>query len=41
MTVKSNRWIRRMAEEHQLIQPFDAMLVRESGGRRIIFDLNF
>jgi dCTP deaminase len=36
MTVKSDRWIRRMAEEHQLIQPFDATLVRESGGRRII-----
>ena len=25
-----------MAEEHQLIQPFDATLVRESAGRRII-----
>ena len=25
-----------MAEEHQLIQPFEASLVRESGGRRII-----
>ena len=36
MTVKSDRWIRRMAEEHQLIQPFDATLVRESAGRRII-----
>jgi dCTP deaminase len=36
MTVKSDCWIRRMAEEHQLIQPFDATLVRESGGRRII-----
>ncbi|MCA1618996.1 MAG: hypothetical protein LC795_06725 [Acidobacteria bacterium] len=36
MSVKSDRWIRRMAEEHQLIQPFDATLVRESGGRRII-----
>ena len=36
MTVKSDRWIRRMAEGHQLIQPFDATLVRESGGRRII-----
>src|SRR5215208_1669851 len=36
MSVKSDRWIRRMAEEHQLIQPFEAALVRESGGRRII-----
>ena len=36
MTVKSDRWIRRMVEEHQLIQPFDAQLVREVEGRRII-----
>jgi dCTP deaminase len=36
MTVKSDRWIRHMAEEQQLIQPFDAMLVRETDGRRII-----
>ena len=36
MTVKSDRWIRRMAEEHQLIQPFDATLLRETDGRRII-----
>src|ERR1044072_4775685 len=36
MSVKSDRWIRRMAEEQQLIQPFDAALVRESSGRRII-----
>ena len=36
MAVKSDRWIRLMAEQHQLIQPFDAALVRETGGRRII-----
>jgi deoxycytidine triphosphate deaminase len=30
MAVKSDRWIRLMAEERQLIQPFDAALVRES-----------
>jgi len=36
MSVKSDRWIRRMAEEQQLIQPFEATLVRESDGRRII-----
>src|ERR671917_1953613 len=36
MSVKSDRWIRRMAEEQQLIQPFEATLVRESAGRRII-----
>jgi dCTP deaminase len=36
MTVKSDRWIRRMVEEVSLIQPFDATLVREVDGRRII-----
>jgi dCTP deaminase len=36
MTVKSDRWIRRMAEEQQLIQPFDPVLVRDREGRRII-----
>ncbi len=36
MTVKSDRWIRRMAEESNLIQPFSAQLVRETEGRRII-----
>jgi dCTP deaminase len=36
MTVKSDRWIRRMAEESQLIEPFDAELVRSIDGRRII-----
>jgi deoxycytidine triphosphate deaminase/intein/homing endonuclease len=36
MTVKSDRWISRMAEEHKLIQPFNATLVREVEGRRII-----
>ncbi|HEX7175202.1 MAG TPA: dCTP deaminase [Pyrinomonadaceae bacterium] len=36
MTVKSDRWIRRMAEEAGLIQPFNPTLVRETDGRRII-----
>ena len=36
MTVKSDRWIRRMAEEAALIQPFNPTLVREVDGRRII-----
>src|SRR2546423_4957622 len=36
MTVKSDRWIRRMAEEAQLIQPFDSQLFRQIEGRRII-----
>ena len=36
MTVKSDRWIRHMAEEAGLIHPFDSQLVREVDGRRII-----
>ena len=36
MTVKSDRWIRQMAEEAALIQPFNPTLVREVDGRRII-----
>ncbi|HEX8071569.1 MAG TPA: dCTP deaminase [Pyrinomonadaceae bacterium] len=36
MTIKSDLWIRRMAEEAQLISPFNATLVREVDGRRII-----
>lgn len=36
MSVKSDRWIRRMAEEAQLINPFEARLIREVGGMRII-----
>ncbi len=36
MTVKSDRWIRQMAEEAQLIRPFEGRLVREFEGRRII-----
>src|ERR671932_547408 len=36
MTVKSDLWIRRMAGEARLIDPFNATLVREVEGRRII-----
>lgn len=36
MTVKSDRWIRRMAAEAGLISPFSEQLIREHEGRRII-----
>lgn len=36
MTVKSDRWIRRMAEKEGLIHPFDSRLVRDLDGRKII-----
>ena len=36
MTIKSDKWIRRMAEQHGLIDPFEPGQVREVEGRRVI-----
>jgi len=36
MTVKSDKWIRRMVLEHGMIVPFEERLIREVEGRRII-----
>lgn len=36
MSIKSDRWIQRMAREHGMIEPFEAKQVRESGGKKII-----
>ena len=36
MTIKSDVWLRRMAEEHKMIDPFLPELVRETNGSRII-----
>ena len=36
MGVKPDRWIRRMAAEQRLIEPFEPHQVRERGGRRVI-----
>jgi dCTP deaminase len=36
MTIKSDSWLRRMAEEAQMISPFLSELVREVNGNRII-----
>jgi len=36
MSIKSDLWIRRMAEEQQMIEPFLPELVREKNGNRII-----
>ena len=36
MTIKSDRWIRRMAEERRMIEPFEAGQVKEAGGRRLV-----
>jgi len=36
MTIKSDIWLRRMAEEQQMITPFLPELVRETNGNKII-----
>ncbi len=36
MTIKSDIWLRKMAEEHGMISPFLAELVRERDGNKII-----
>ncbi|MDE2251061.1 MAG: dCTP deaminase, partial [Gammaproteobacteria bacterium] len=36
MSIKSDKWIRRMASEQRMIEPFAHQQVRSEGGRRII-----
>ena len=36
MSIKSDRWIRRMAEEHGMIDPFEPGQVRENAQGRIV-----
>ena len=36
MSIKSDIWLRRMAEEHEMITPFLPELVREEDGHKII-----
>ena len=36
MTIKSDRWIRRMAAEHRMIEPFEPGQVRAAGGHKIV-----
>ena len=36
MTIKSDKWIRRMAAEHRMIEPFEPGQVKEALGRRIV-----
>ncbi len=36
MSIKSDHWIRRMAEQQQMIEPFEAGQVRYSGDDRVI-----
>ena len=36
MSIKSDKWIRRMAAEHGMIDPFEPGQVREAGGQKIV-----
>ena len=36
MAIKSDRWIRRMAVEHRMIEPFEPAQVKERQGRKIV-----
>ena len=36
MSIKSDRWIRSMAEQHGMIEPFEPGQVREASGQRIV-----
>ena len=36
MTVKSDKWITKMAQNHQMIEPFCSAQVRNSDGQRVI-----
>ncbi|HET7306876.1 MAG TPA: dCTP deaminase [Gammaproteobacteria bacterium] len=36
MSIKSDKWIRRMAEEHRMIEPFEAGQVRANEGGKIV-----
>ena len=36
MTIKSDKWIRRMAAAQRMIEPFEPHEVKEIDGRRIV-----
>jgi dCTP deaminase len=36
MSIKSDKWIRRMAEGHGMIEPFEPGQVRQVGGKKIV-----
>ena len=36
MTVKSDRWIRRMAREHGMIEPFEPDQIKQTAGRAVV-----
>ena len=36
MTIKSDKWIRRMATEHRMIEPFESSQIRYANGNKIV-----
>ena len=36
MTIKSDKWIRRMASENAMIEPFEPNQIRHENGRKIV-----
>ncbi|MFZ9346998.1 MAG: dCTP deaminase, partial [Burkholderiaceae bacterium] len=36
MTIKSDHWIRRMAESHKMIEPFAPDQIRYAGDKKIV-----
>ena len=36
MSIKSDRWIRRMAESHRMIEPFEPGQIKEVKGRKVV-----
>jgi len=36
VSIKSDRWIRRMAAEHRMIEPFESGQVKEIDGKRVV-----
>ena len=36
MSIKSDKWIRKMAEDHQMISPFEPSLIREQNDKKIV-----
>ncbi|MEO8170997.1 MAG: dCTP deaminase, partial [Oxalobacteraceae bacterium] len=36
MSIKSDNWIRRMAQQHRMIEPFEPGQIREQNGHKIV-----
>lgn len=36
MSIKSDKWIRRMAEEHGMIEPFEPKQIKQNGNGRVV-----